>query len=104
MAQPITITVPHRLGKAEARARIAAGFERLSGQIAGAHLAQFQQAWAGDRLSFQAQALGQSFAGRIDVGETDIRIEVDLPGFLAALADKISGKLRNEARLLLEKK
>jgi hypothetical protein len=72
--------------------------------VAGAHLAQFQQAWAGDRLSFQAQALGQSFGGRIDVGETDVRIEVDLPGFLAALADKISGKLRKEARLLLEKK
>ena len=28
----------------------------------------------------------------------------NLPGFLAALADKISGKLRKEARLLLEKK
>ena len=55
MAQPITITVPHRLGKAEARARIAAGFERLSGQIAGAHLAQFQQAWAGDRLHLEMQ-------------------------------------------------
>ena len=104
MAAPITITIPHKLAKPEARARIANGFDQLTGQVAGAHLARFHQAWDGDRLNFHAQALGQSVTGRVDVGDHEVRIEVDLPAFLAGLADKISGKLRREARLLLEKR
>jgi hypothetical protein len=104
MATPITVIIPHKLGKAEARARLVGGFDRLKDQIAGAGIAKFQQAWAGDQLHFSARGLGQSITGRIDVGETDLRIEVDLPAFLANLADKISGKLKEQGRLLLEKK
>jgi hypothetical protein len=104
MAQPITITIPHKLGKAEARARIAEGFSKLSSQVVSAHLANFQQGWERDRLSFRAQTLGQTVAGRLDVNESDIRIEVDLPAFLAGLADKIAGKLKREGALLLEDK
>ncbi|GAM97615.1 hypothetical protein U91I_01242 [alpha proteobacterium U9-1i] len=104
MAQPISITIPHRLGKAEARARIVGGFDRLKSQITAAHIANFTQGWDGDRLTFQAQGLGQTITGRLDVNETDIRMEIDLPAFLANLADKIAGKLRREGQLLLEKK
>jgi hypothetical protein len=104
MAQPITITIPHKLGKAEARARVAEGFSKLSAQVASASIANFQQDWEDDRLSFRAQTLGQTVAGRLDVNESDIRIEVDLPAFLAGLADKIAGKLKREGTLLLEKK
>ncbi len=104
MAAPITITIPHRLGKAEARNRIAGGFDQLKSQISGASLAQMQQNWEGDRLNFAAQALGQTISGRIDVTDADVRIEVDLPAFLAGLADKIAGKLKRQGTLLLEKK
>lgn len=104
MATPITVTIPHKLGKVEARARIDNGFAQLKGQIAAANIAQFTQGWEGDRLNFAANALGQRITGRIDVGESDLRIEVDLPAFLVGLADKISGKLRQQGRLLLEKK
>ena len=104
MATPITITIPHKLGKAEARARMIAGFDKLKDQIAGAQIANFQQVWAGDQLSYSARSFGQSITGRIDVGEADVRIEVDLPAFLVGLADKISGKLTEQGRLLLEKK
>jgi hypothetical protein len=104
MAQPITITIPHKLGKTEARARVSEGFGKLTSQVTSAHLANFQQGWEGDRLSFRAQTLGQTIAGRLDVGDNDIRIEVDLPAFLANLADKIAGKLKREAALLLEDK
>jgi Putative polyhydroxyalkanoic acid system protein (PHA_gran_rgn) len=104
MATPITITIPHKLGKTEARARIASGFDQLKSQIAGAQIANFQQAWADDRLTFSAQGLGQTINGRLDVNENDIRIEVDLPAFLAGLADKIAGRLKRQGALLLEKK
>jgi hypothetical protein len=104
MAQPITVTIPHRLGKAEARARIEAGFGQLENQIAGASLASFNKAWSGDKLSFSANALGQQIAGRIDVDEREVRLEIDLPAFLAGMADAIAGKLKRQGALLLEDK
>lgn len=104
MATPITVTIPHNLGKAEARKRLSEGFAGLQSQIAGAPVANLQQAWADDRLSFSAGVLGQRVSGRVDVGERDVRIEVDLPAFLAGIADKIAGRLKKQGRLLLEKK
>lgn len=108
MAQPITVTIPHKLGKAEARSRIAGGFDQIKDQLGAQSgmmaLTRFSQLWDGDRLSFTAQALGQTIAGRIDVHENDVRIEIDLPALLAGFAEKIVGKLRKQGTLLLEKK
>lgn len=108
MAQPITVTIPHKLGKAEAKARIAGGFDQIKDQLgvqAGImSLTRFSQLWDGDRLSFTAQALGQTVSGRLDVHENDVRIEIDLPAILAGVADKIAGRLRKQGQLLLEKK
>jgi hypothetical protein len=104
MARPVTITIPHQLGKAEARHRIANGFGQLEAQMAAASVSNVRQGWSGDRLNFSAQALGQTFSGGIDVGEQDVRIEVTLPGLLGMFAGKISGKLKQTGTLLLEKK
>jgi putative polyhydroxyalkanoate system protein len=104
MGRPITITLPHQLGKAEARSRIANGFGQLEAQMAAASVSNVRQAWSGDRLNFSAQALGQTFNGAIDVGEQDIRIEVDLPGLLGMFGKKIAGSLQRQGRLLLDKK
>ncbi len=103
MASPLTVIIPHDLGKTEARARITRGLEQFESQAFGRQFGQFENmAWTDDRLSFQARGFGQRMSGRIDVGDREIRIEVDLPRFLAAFSDKISGKLQREGRLLLE--
>ena len=60
--------------------------------------------WEGDRLHFEAGALGQKIAGRLEVSENSVRIEVDLPEILSALAERIAGKLKNEGRKLLEQR
>jgi hypothetical protein len=104
MSRPITITIPHTLGKSEARARIANGFGQLEAQMAAASVSNVRKSWTGDRLDFTAQALGQSFNGGIDVGERDVTIEVALPGLLGMFAGKIAGKLKQQGTLLLEKK
>jgi len=105
MSTPITIILPHKLGRAEARARVEASLGRFRDQMGKAGMGKIQHAWAeNDRLGFHAQALGQSITGRIDVRDSDIKIEVDLPGILGAFADKIAGKLKKEGALLLEKK
>jgi putative polyhydroxyalkanoate system protein len=104
MPRPVTISIPHNLGKAEARSRIANGFGQLEAQMAASSVTNMRRSWAGDRLNFSAQALGQTFNGGIDVGEQDVRIEVELPGLLGMFANKIAGKLRQQGTLLLEKK
>jgi putative polyhydroxyalkanoate system protein len=103
MSRPVTVDIPHDLTRAEARARLENGLGRLQGQIGGGMMA-FEQSWEGDRLNFRTGALGQAISGRIDVLDDVVRIEVELPHFLAAIADTLKGRLQKEGRLLLEKK
>lgn len=63
-----------------------------------------QEHWEGDRLHFEGGGLGQKLTGRLDVLADSVRVEVDLPEILAAIADQIAGRLRSEGQKLLEKK
>lgn len=123
MSRPVTVTIPHTLGKDEAKRRIAEGFGNfqehlvagLSGQdvgrrggglLAGAlrSTMSFEQGWVGDRLEFAGGGLGQKITGRIDVGADAVVMQLDLPEMLAALADRFSGQLKQEATKMLEHK
>lgn len=106
MSRPVTVSVPHQLGRSEARRRAEEGFGDLQRQMTGGlgGMLACQQRWEGDRLHFEASMLGQKMTGRLDVADDVLRIEVDLPEMLAALADRITGKLKNEARKLLERR
>jgi hypothetical protein len=109
MARPVTVTIPHSLGKDEARRRIDVGFGQMRQQLAsglgamGAMLS-FQDRWEGDRLYFEGGGLGQKLTGRLDVRSDCVQVEVDLPEILAALADRIRGTIQSEGQKLLEKK
>ena len=103
MSETVTVTISHRLGKAEAVRRIKEGFARADGHL-GSMLAIEQQTWAGDTLSFRIRALGQTATASIEVLEDAVRIEVSLPWFLAKAAKRLLTTLRKEATQLLEKK
>ena len=60
--------------------------------------------WDGDRLAFSAKVVGQAVAGRLDVLEDAVRMEIELPAFFAMIADKVKGRLKKEGQLMLEKK
>ena len=102
MTKPVTVTIPHELGRAEARRRIEEGVAR-AGQQFGEGV-KLTKAWDGDRLSFSAKVVGQAVAGRMDVLEDAVKMEVDLPPFFAMIADKVKGRLKKEGQLMLEKK
>jgi putative polyhydroxyalkanoate system protein len=106
VARPVTVNIPHKLGKQEARRRIDEGFGRLRQQMTGgvAGMVTFQERWEGDRLHFEGSGLGQKMTGRLDVLPDSVRVEVDLPEILAAMADLITGRLQKEGQKLLEKK
>ncbi len=103
MLKPIVVNIPHDLGREEARRRLQTGFGRIRQQIVGQALS-FEERWEGERLHFNAGALGQKVSGRVDVLDKSVRIEVDLPWILASIAQKLQGRLQKEGTLLLEKK
>ena len=106
MARSITINIPHSLGKAEARHRIASGFGRLREQLTGGVLGRigFQERRDEDRLHFEGSGLGQKLTGRLDVGEDAVQMHLDLPELLAAMAARIIRVSQEAGRKLLEKK
>lgn len=103
MSKSVTVSIPHRLGRAEAVRRLQAG---LGGVRTGyGHLLTVQEeVWTGDHLAFRVSALGQSAAGTIDVADDHVRLEVTLPWLLARLAEKIQPAIRRQGTLMLEKK
>ena len=102
MPEPVTMSIPHRLGKAEAKRRIDAGFARLQPEIAR-FVAAIDYCWDADRMNVTARALGQTVAGRIDVGEDVVHVEIDLPGVLGLLGRTIAGQVGDRGRAMLEK-
>ena len=105
MSRPVTVTISHDLGKDEARKRLTNGFDALKSSIAGGMMLKFNEQWTReDQLAFNARGLGQSIDGVIDVFPQHVRIELVLPGFLAAIAEQITKRLEKEGTLLLEKK
>jgi hypothetical protein len=103
VSDTVTVTVSHRLGKAEAVRRLKEGFARGNGQL-GPMIAVEQQTWEGDTLRFRARALGQTAAATIEVLEDALRIDVSLPWLLAKMANRLLPVLRKQTTLLLEKK
>lgn len=106
MTQPITIDIPHTLGKEEARRRLIDGFGRMRQQMTGglSAMVKFQDRWEDNRLHFEGTTLGQRITGRIDVNSDSVQVQLDLPEFLTAIANRIHRKLQEEGRKLLEQK
>lgn len=100
MSKPVTVSIPHELPPAEARRRIDEGFVKLLSQAGS--IAKIDKSWAGDRMMFAFHTLGQTVSGHLDVRPRTIDLEIHLPVFLAAIADKLKGRLRKEGQLLLK--
>lgn len=101
MAKPISVTIPHELGRTEARRRIEQGFGSLEEQLAGSVKMTFTERWEGDRLHFTGRTLGQTVTGHLDVLEDAVQVELVLPRLLAALAEKIRARLTSQGARLL---
>ncbi|MDD9910145.1 MAG: polyhydroxyalkanoic acid system family protein [Ahrensia sp.] len=102
MNETITVTIPNKRSKEEAKQRIDSGFHTVTEQLGGR--AQINQSWQGDRMQFDAAAMGQTISGTLDVREDVVEINVSLPWLLAKLAGPISDKLAKHTQLLLDKK
>jgi hypothetical protein len=61
MSQPIVVTLPHRLGKAEALRRLKQSF--TDAQPSGGGFLVLKNQWSGDHLIFAPVSLGRTRPG-----------------------------------------
>lgn len=100
MSKSIVLTVPHALGKDEARRRVAAEIEQLKHAYVD-KVAHAEVAWAGDAADIRIIALMQEVTAHIDVADDSVRIEVFLPWLLASLTGLIESRLSATAKTTL---
>jgi hypothetical protein len=103
MSKPLTVSIPHHLGKDEAVRRLRSGLAGVRTNYA--HLFNVQEeTWTGDQVAFRITALAQTVSGTIDVADDHVTLQVFLPWLLAKLAEAIQPLIRREGTLMLEKK
>ena len=101
MAEPVVVTIPHKLGKEEAARRLKKGFGDVRSTF-GEKFVVLTDSWTGDHLDFRASLLGQTTTGTVDVGDNSVRLEVQLPWMLALLANKAKAIVMKQGQLMLE--
>lgn len=97
----ITVSIPHKLSRSEARRRIDTGFAKILHQVPGSAGACSQR-WDGDRLIFAVDAMGQAVSGVVDVLDHAVTMDIELPGMLGLLAGALKNRLQSAGQLLLK--
>lgn len=97
----LTVSIPHRLGRLEARRRIETGFANILRQVPGS-ARTCSERWDGDRLIFEVGAMGQIVSGVVDVLDDAVKMEIELPGMLGWIAGALKNRLQSAGQLLLK--
>ncbi len=102
MPAPLIVSIPHSLGREEARRRLTSGLTRAAASFPV--LKVDEESWDGDRMVFRVRALGQAASGHLDVADDHVRLEVMLPWLLQRFAEAAQTAIRKRGQLLLDKR
>ena len=100
MAQPISLDIPHKLGKQGVRQRLDGGVGRITEKIPGG--GHVQHRWEGDTMHFTVSDMGQTVASSATVYDDKVHAVVDLPGILSLFAGQVKAVIEREAPRLLK--
>ena len=100
MQRPIDVDLPHKLGKDEARRRIADNIHKLENHIPGG-TSRVDATWAGDTLNLTVHAMGQKVDAKIDVFDAKVHCQIMLPGMLSLFAAPMKRCCARRGHLLL---
>lgn len=101
---PLTIDVPHRLGRAGARERMKARVGDLAGHIPGG-LAEVKSAWPSeDEMVLNIRAMGQEIVASLEVEESVVRVHLMLPPMLGFFSGAIEAAVKDGGTRMLEEK
>jgi hypothetical protein len=99
--EPITVTISHKLGRDGAKRRIDDSLAQIRAEVAP-YVKTLDYTWQDYSLDFRVVALMQTITGRIEVYEDFVRIDLELPRLLHAIARTLQGQIQNRAAALLE--
>jgi hypothetical protein len=102
MSAPLIVSIPHRLGREEAKRRLQTGLARAASSIPV--LSVDEEKWQDDRMIFRVRAIGQAASGHLDVADDHVRLEVTLPWLLQRFAEVAQAAIRHRGKLLLTKR
>src|SRR5262249_14106456 len=100
MPQNLTLSIPHRLTRAEVKRRIldqAAQFKRQC----GAMISNIEEHWTGDTMEFKLTVTGVTLTGHVYVEDQAVRLDLPLPWPLAMLAGGVKQQIEQQGRKLL---
>ncbi|MCT8001934.1 polyhydroxyalkanoic acid system family protein [Sphingomonas sanguinis] len=100
MSAPISLDIPHKLGKAAVRERLDGGIGKIGKLIPGG--ATVEHRWDGDTMHFTVGAMGQSIGAEATIFDDKVHAVVNLPGFLALFSSQLEAVIRAEAPKLLK--
>jgi Putative polyhydroxyalkanoic acid system protein (PHA_gran_rgn) len=99
----MTATIPHQLGKAEAKRRIQSQVGSLRHQY-GSLFSNLSENWTGDTMAFSLTSMGQTVSGRLEVTDEAVNVAVTLPWVFQVLAQVIQPRIEESVRKALEPK
>ncbi|MCL6250297.1 polyhydroxyalkanoic acid system family protein [Altererythrobacter sp. KTW20L] len=95
------VAIPHQLGREEVRRRLASSTHQIADAIPGG-MADVETEWVGeDSLSLAITAMGQVMQGRIDIRDTEVLFDIDLPPALGFIKPIVEGTIRQAGQKLL---
>ena len=101
MTQPTVVTIPHSLGRDEARRRLKARAGELPSHIPGG-VAEFSTTWPSeDRMDLQIVAMMQRLSATLDVQDKAVVVKMILRPFLGMMSGLIAWAVREQGGKLL---
>ena len=96
------VPIPHQLGREEARRRLHARSDELAGMMPGG-MADVTITWPSeDRMDIAVRAMGKLINAAVEVGDSNVVVEVDLPLALKLLEPMVRGAVEANGRKLLK--
>ncbi|NIJ08187.1 hypothetical protein FHS31_001804 [Sphingomonas vulcanisoli] len=100
---PLTIDVPHRLGKQAAIERLKSRIGELDRHLPGGGKATSH--WVSDNvMALEVIAMGQTVSARLEVEDALVRVQLVLPAMLGFFSGMISSAVREGGAKVLEDK
>ena len=96
MSNTITVTIPHRLGLEDARARARARLEKMQHDYVD-KIAHSEINWSGDVAHIRVDALGHTATAQVSIFADHARVDVQLPWLLAALSGTLQQLIHHNA-------
>lgn len=95
------VAIPHDLEREVVRGRLKSKGHEIGDHIPGG-MAEVQTSWpTEDQMALDISAMGQTLRGTIDIEESQLVINMDLPGALSFLEPMISGAIQKQGQKLL---